>query len=97
MSTSNPGDAVTDRPVDPQAPDSPPQELLIKGVRTAPKFSSFIGVGVLAGLILAVALTFVQRTGPEYNHTQVFGYLAVGLGLIGGLLGGLVAIILDRR
>ena len=64
--------------------------------RRAPRYRAFVGVGVAAGVLVALVLTFT-RPETEYGYPAVFGYTAVVCGLLGALLGGLVAVVLDRR
>jgi hypothetical protein len=75
----------------------PPPELLTHGVRAAPRYRAFIAVGAGLGVIAALVLTMAFEAGPEYPRSTVFGYLAVLLGLVMGLVGGVVAVIVDRR
>ena len=74
-------------------------------VRRAPKFSVFLLVGAVLGLVVALILTFAfdgtagvsPNTGIQYSQAQVFGFLALICVTIGVLLGGLVALVFDRR
>lgn len=76
----------------------PEPELLIKRHRQAPRYRAFIGTGAVLGLILALLATLWTGSGSDdYSFQSVLGYTAVSLALLGGLLGGLVAVILDRR
>ena len=82
-----------------QAPDddpATPRTLEVASRRRAPKYRAFVGTGILVGLVLALILTFT-RPETEYGYGAVFGYTALVLGFVGALLGGLVAIWLDRR
>ncbi|MFP5346796.1 MAG: hypothetical protein ACLGIA_07200 [Actinomycetes bacterium] len=60
--------------------------------RRAPRFSRFIGTGVFVGLLLAFVLTLVG-TGSSW----VLLPLAVGLGLVGAMVGGGLAVLADKR
>ena len=74
-------------------------------VRRAPKFSVFLLVGAVLGLVVALILTFAfdgtagvsPNTGIQYSQAQVFGFLALICVTVGVLLGGLVALVFDRR
>jgi hypothetical protein len=74
-------------------------------VRRAPKISVFLIVGALVGLLVAMILTFAfngtaevsPNTGVMYSQAQVFGFLALICAPIGLALGGILALILDRR
>ena len=74
-------------------------------VRRAPKISVFLIVGALVGVFVAMILTFAfngtagasPNTGVMYSQGQVFGFLALICAPIGLALGGVLALILDRR
>jgi len=65
--------------------------------RAAPRYRVFIGVGILIGVVAASVVTSVFADTSEYEASSVLGYTAVLLALVGGLLGGGVAVLLDRR
>ena len=54
-------------------------------VRRAPKYSVFLAVGAVLGILVAMILTFAYNgtggispnTGLVYSQTQVFGFLAL--------------------
>lgn len=74
-------------------------------VRRAPKFSVFLVLGAGVGLLAALILTFAfsgtvgesPNTGLVYSQGQVFGFLALICVSIGIALGGILALVLDRR
>jgi hypothetical protein len=66
-------------------------------VRTAPRYRAFILSGVLVGIVVAVVLIGVFPDDGRFSTGSVFGYLAVSLALIGGILGALAAVLIDRR
>lgn len=69
-------------------------------VRRSPKYSAFIILGVILGMIVGGILSFlpVDMAGVETEVTQASAtwMLMVFLGAIGGFLGAIVALILDR-
>lgn len=69
-------------------------------VRRSPKYSAFIILGVILGMIAGGILSFlpVDMAGVETEVTQASAtwMLMVFLGAIGGFLGAIVALILDR-
>ena len=72
-------------------------------VRRAPKIWVFLVLGALLGVIVAGILTFAfqgtaepSATGVEYTPGQVFGFLALICAALGLLVGGLVALVLER-
>ncbi len=74
-------------------------------VRRAPKISVFLILGAALGVLVAMILTFSfngtadpsPNTGVEYSQGQVFGFLVLVCAPIGLALGGVVALIFDRR
>jgi len=64
--------------------------------RRAPRYRLLVGLGVGVGVLAAVVLTFVAVPTETYGRAAIFGYLLAGLGIVGGLLGGLVGVALER-
>jgi len=105
---------MADKPLNSLSSDaeaSDPAETIIEEhlervrVRRAPRFSMFLIVGALLGLLTAVILTFAYdgtvnqspNTGMVYSQGQVFGFLALILVAVGVAVFGTIAIILDRQ
>ncbi len=70
--------------------------------RRYPSFKGFILTGAVLGLIVGAVLTYSEIGADQlatrgYSATTVMGYLGVGLGALGALLGALVALALDAR
>jgi spore maturation protein SpmB len=72
-------------------------------VRRAPKVIVFLVLGAAIGVFVAMLLTFgfssvnaSAVTGVTYSTANIFGFLVIICGALGLLLGGVVAIILDR-
>jgi MFS family permease len=65
-------------------------------VRRAPRYEAFLGVGAVVGLVVAVIAGATGPVDPQTGRMKLIGYLAMGLVLLGGLLGGLVAVTLER-
>jgi hypothetical protein len=65
--------------------------------RREPRYRVFIGTGVLVGLVAAGVVTLLVPAAQDYSRTALLGYLVVALGVSGGLLGGLVAVLLAPR
>jgi len=62
-----------------------------------PKFGPFLLTGAVVGMLVALV---VDRVGPQvqgYGAGSVLGFLALSFAGLGALLGGLVAVLLDRR
>jgi F0F1-type ATP synthase assembly protein I len=65
-------------------------------IRRAPKFSVFVVLGALVGILLALVLTASFPIDPKVGFGPVFGYFAI-YGFVGGILVGcIVALIFDR-
>ncbi len=70
-------------------------------VRRAPRFSVFLGIGAIVGLIVAFVLTYAfelreSATEITYSRGQILGFFALYCVPIGLGLGGLVAVIFDN-
>ena len=105
---------MADKPLSPDFPDddaSDPSETIVEDhlqrvrVRRAPKFSVFVIVGAVLGLLTALILTYAYdgtvnqspNTGMVYSQGQVFGFLALIGVAVGIAVFATIAIILDRR
>lgn len=74
-------------------------------LRRAPKFSVFLLVGSALGVVAAMILTFTfggtadasPNTGLVYSQGQVFGFMLLVCIPVGLAIGGIAALILDRR
>lgn len=69
------------------------QEVVI---RRSPRYLRFFIVGIILGIIIAMILTFAFPPTGEFTQTQVFGFLAITCGIVGGTLGLVFALLLDR-
>ncbi|MFV0320704.1 MAG: potassium transporter Trk [Microbacterium sp.] len=72
-------------------------------VRRSPKYGVFLALGAALGVLAAMILTFAfdgndfaADNGAVYTDGQVFGFLALVGIAVGLIVGGVVAIILDR-
>lgn len=74
-------------------------------VRRSPRYAIFFALGAALGILVALILTFAfdgtaeksPATQVLYSSSQVFGFLCLACIPIGLALGGLVALLLDRR
>jgi hypothetical protein len=65
-------------------------------IRRAPKFSVFVVLGALVGVLVSLVLTASFPIDPKVGFGSTFGYFAI-YGFVGGiLLGSIVALIFDR-
>ncbi|WP_106212887.1 hypothetical protein [Glaciihabitans tibetensis] len=78
------------------APQPQPQQSEVR-IRRAPKLPAFLIVGGGLGAIVTFVLTALFPVDPEVGFFALFGYLALYGVTAGVLLGGVIAIILDRR
>jgi len=74
------------------APADPQQVTM----RRAPRYRAFIGTGAVVGAVFAVVLVGVFPDDGHFSTGAVLGYLGVALALLGALLGGAVAVLLER-
>lgn len=65
-------------------------------VRRSPKFLAFMFAGIIVGILAALILTFALPNDSEFTLTQIFGFLVLITGTIGGTLGLIFALIVDR-
>ena len=80
------------------------EQIVTVTVRRAPKYAVFLVAGGIIGVIVAAILTFSfsgvdelsPNTGVVYSPMQVFGFVGLICVSAGVLLGGLVALVLDR-
>ena len=66
-------------------------------LRRAPRYGAFVLTGLLAALVVSALVAALATPSGGYSRLALLGYLAVALGLVGAVLGGLVAVLLERR
>ncbi len=69
-------------------------------VRRSPKYSVFMGIGAVLGIVVAgILAVFVDPADMPMGYTVAkgLGLMLLVLGIGGLFLGGLIALILDRR
>lgn len=88
---------VTD-PVPDPVPDDPPDGVPVPAraqIRHAPRYRAFVLLGTLLLAVPALVVVLATGTGQQTFPAVVF---TVGIAaLLGALLGGVVAVLLDRR
>ena len=89
-----------DAPHDP-APHDDARDVEVQ-VRRSPKYGIFMAIGALVGILVAWAISSAMGPGVNAEGERVDTSPVVGLSLVvgfvvGGGLGGLVAILIDRR
>ena len=65
-------------------------------VRRSPKFLAFMIAGIIVGIVAALILTFSLPNDSEFTLTQIFGFMLLITGTLGGTLGLVFALIADR-
>jgi anti-sigma factor RsiW len=75
-----------------QAADEPRQVRL----RRAPRYRAFVATGAVAGLVIAFGLSRIAADDAQYSNRSVLGYLVVILALIGAVIGGGLAVLVER-
>jgi len=105
--TANTPDETSAQPTTPD-PEAAPRivvddEIVTARVRRAPRYAVFMGLGAILGILVALILTFAfdgsgesVSTGVVYSPMQVFGFLSLIFVAVGVVVGGVVALILDR-
>jgi hypothetical protein len=66
-------------------------------VRNTPNFSAFLLTGGLAGLLVGFILSTVGPGDPRYDDVAALGFFGLICAGTGVLLGGVVAVLLDKR
>ncbi len=64
--------------------------------RASPRYLRFLGTGGLVGVLAATVLT-LRKADQVEQPWVLFLYLTIVLAVIGGLLGGLIAVVLESR
>jgi len=111
--TPSPQDSPDQQPDVPERPVPSEAELLATAqpatVRRAPKYSVFIAAGAIVGIVLGLVLVAVVDPQVRWvsdgsgflpfleGEGAVRTVVALGLGVVGGFVGGALAVLADRR
>jgi hypothetical protein len=68
----------------------------LRRVHRSPRYGAFLVTGALVGVFLAVVSGLLGTGDGSMSGPRLIGYLAVIFGLLGGLLGGGVAVVIER-
>jgi hypothetical protein len=66
-------------------------------VRRPPSFPAFLGTGAVVGLMVGFVVSLVGPVDPRYDPLAALGFLGLICACLGLLVGGLIAVLLDRR
>lgn len=66
-------------------------------IRRAPSFAAFIGSGAVLGFIVGALVSAFGPPTPDYSGGTTLLFLGVGCAVVGALVGGVVAVVLDHR
>jgi len=66
-------------------------------VRRTPRFFSFLLTGGLAGLLIGLLLNVVGPVDARYDASAALGFLGLIFAGLGALVGGIVAVLLEKR
>lgn len=65
--------------------------------RRAPRFRAFVITGLLLAFVVSAIVAAVTPPAGGYSQQALFGYAFVVLAVVFCLLGGLIAVLVDRR
>jgi len=62
-----------------------------------PRFSAFLLTGGLAGLLIGLFLSVIGPGDVRYDASATLGFLGLIFAALGGLVGGIIAVLLEKR
>ncbi|NMM21918.1 MAG: hypothetical protein HHJ11_00175 [Phycicoccus sp.] len=62
-----------------------------------PRFTAFLVTGGVVGLLIGVFLSLVGHADTRYDSATAVGFLGLICALLGVLVAGVIAVLLDRR
>jgi hypothetical protein len=81
---------------DPGTSGTPQPDLASRRVHRSPRYGAFLVTGALLGVLVAVISGAIGTGDGTIGTGQLIGYLAMVFGLLGALLGGAVAVLIER-
>lgn len=66
-------------------------------VRRSPRFTRFLISGGLVGLLVGLLTSLVGHPDTRYDAVAALGFLGLIGALLGVLVGGIIAVLLDKR
>ncbi|MFB9376800.1 hypothetical protein ACFFKU_03675 [Kineococcus gynurae] len=99
MSSTTPEPAQSEQPGPPEDEATEPEGTGFVQVtrRRAPRYRSFMVTGALIALAISGGIALTTPPSGGYSQQALFGYLLVSLGFFFVLLGGLLAVLSERR
>jgi hypothetical protein len=79
------------------APAADPPQGIEVDYRRAPRFGPFVASGVVLGVIVGLVVASFGTVPKGYSLSTVLGFFGTVFALVGGLLGGAAAVLVDRR
>jgi hypothetical protein len=74
-----------------------PRKQHPRAVLRTPRFSAFLLTGALAGLLVGFFLSVIGPVDTRYDASAALGLLGLIFAGLGMLVGGVVAVLLDKR
>lgn len=65
--------------------------------RRTPRFTAFLITGGIVGLLIGVLASILGHPDNRYDATAALAFLGLICASLGGLVGGIVAVLLDKR
>jgi len=66
-------------------------------VRRSPRFTRFLVSGGIVGLLVGFVLSLIGHPDTRYDASAALGFLGLVCAGLGVLVGGIIAVLLDRR
>jgi len=66
-------------------------------VGRSPRFARFLITGGIIGLLIGILLSLVGHPDARYDTSAALGFLGLVCAALGVLVGGAIAVLLDRR
>ena len=83
------------RPIAPRGSSSSTQHRQVR-VRRSPRIGVFLALGAALGALVALVFLGITPVDPQVSTPQALGFLVSLLAPLGALVGGAVAIVIDR-
>lgn len=89
-------EVVTHQP-DKQAASTARRTSTARTARRQPRFAAFLISGALLGLLLGFVLSAIGPADARYDASAALGLLGLIFAGLGALLGGVIAVLLEKR